>query len=250
MNGRRFTDEVFDEFVTGWIDDRAQGPSAEPVLARVLSITTGMRPRPAWRTRERWLPTRAGTGAGPILRPAAILVLIALLVIAAVAILAVGSGRRLPPPFGLAAPGDVAFIADGHVWTANGDGSGLHQVTFDPRTDGFPTFSRDGTRIAFKRLPVPNSKSDWQAWGDIVVANVDGGHPIVLDRDVHSPSPMSWSADGRFVMPSGSPRLRLLSPPPQLSRARHSQPAGSTPAPSRSRSTSSIRVPATPAGSP
>ena len=73
-------------------------------------------------------------------------------------------------------------------------------MTFDTRTDGFPTFSRDGTRIAFKRLPVPNSKPNWQDWGDIVVADVDGGHPIVLDRNVHSPSPMSWSADGRFLI--------------------------------------------------
>ena len=130
-----------------------------------------------------------------------VLLLIGLLLLAAaIAIFTIGSQRRLPPPFGLAAPGSVAFISDGHVWTANRDGSGLLQVTLDPRTDGFPTFSRDGTRIAFKRLPTPNSRANWTEWGDVMVADVDGSDPIVLDRDVHSPSPMSWSGDGRFLV--------------------------------------------------
>ena len=94
----------------------------------------------------------------------------------------------------------VAFIADGHVWTSNPDGSNRVQLTSDPRIDGFPTFSRDGTRIAFKRIPPENSKPDWQDWGDVMVADADGGHPIVLDAMVHSPSPMTWSADGRSLV--------------------------------------------------
>ena len=116
------------------------------------------------------------------------------------AIALVGSQRRLPPPFGLAAPGVVAFVADGDLWTANPDGSDRVRLTTDPRIDGFPVFSRDGTRIAFKRLPVENARPDWEDWGDVVVADVDGSHPIVLDPDVHSPSPMSWSGDGRFLV--------------------------------------------------
>ena len=136
----------------------------------------------------------------PIPRLVPILLLIGLLLAVAVAIVVVGSPRRLPPPFGLAAPGSVAFVADGHLWTANPDGSGRVQLTSDPRIDGFPTFSRDGTKIAFKRLPVPNSIPNWQDWGDVMVADADGGHPIVLDANVHSPSPITWSPDGRFIV--------------------------------------------------
>ena len=33
-----------------------------------------------------------------------------------------------------------------------------------------------------------------------MVADADGGHPIVLDANVHSPSPISWSPDGRFIV--------------------------------------------------
>ena len=200
MNGRRFTDEVFDEFVTGWIDDRAQGPSADEVLGRVLSVTTGTRPRPAWRTRERWLPIQADAGPSPFRRPAAVLVLVGLILIAAVAIFVVGSARRLPPPFGLAAPGDVVFVADGHIWTADPDGSNRTQLTFDEQTDLTPTYSRDGTKIAFKRLPAPNTVSNWQEWGDVIVADADGRNPVVIDSMIEGPSPITWSGDGRFIV--------------------------------------------------
>ncbi len=91
-------------------------------------------------------------------------------------------------------------MADGDLWTANPDGSRRVQLTFDPRIDGFPTFSRDGTKIAFKRLPVPNSIPNWQEWGDVMVADADGRHPIVIDAHVHSPSPITWSPDSRFIV--------------------------------------------------
>lgn len=34
----------------------------------------------------------------------------------------------------------------------------------------------------------------------MMVADADGGHPIVLDANVHSPSPITWSPDGRFIV--------------------------------------------------
>ena len=94
----------------------------------------------------------------------------------------------------------VAFVADGHLWTANPDGSDRRELTFDERIDGFPVFSRDGTRIAFKRQPAANSKLDWRDWGDVMVADADGRNAIVLDPMVRSPSPMTWSPDGRFIV--------------------------------------------------
>jgi Tol biopolymer transport system component len=200
MTRERFTDEALDRLMAAWIDERAHGPAADPVLNAVLARTSRTRPLPGWLSRERWLPTQLTARFQPIPRLAPVLLLIGLLVAVAIVIVVVGSQRRLPPPFGLAAPGYVAFVADGHLWTANPDGSNRLQLTSDPRIDGFPTFSRDGTKIAFKRLPVPNSIPNWQEWGDVMVADADGGHPIVLDAAVHSPSPITWSPDGRFIV--------------------------------------------------
>ena len=61
-------------------------------------------------------------------------------------------------------------------------------------------FSRDGTRIAFKRLPLTTRDRIGRSGATSMVADADGGHPIVLDPDVHSPSPMTWSGDGRFLV--------------------------------------------------
>ena len=200
MTRDRFTDETFDQLMSTWLDERAHGPAADPVLEAALSRTSRARPRPSWLLPERWLRTRriprleAGAGLAPIL------LILGLLLALAVAMVIVGSQRRLPPPFGLAEPGLVAFVADGDIWTADPDGSNRVRLTSDPRIDGFPAFSRDGTRIALKRLPMENSRPDWQDWGDIVVADADGGNPIVLDANVKSPSPISWSADGRWVV--------------------------------------------------
>ena len=204
MTRERFTDEVFDQLMSTWIDELAHGPAADPVLDAALSRTRLARQLPGWLLPERWLRGRRmrRLEMGPRLAP--ILLILGLLLALAVAIALVGSQRRLPPPFGLAAPGVVAFVADGDLWTANPDGSERVQLTFDQRIDGFPTFSRDGTRIAFKRLLADNERPGWQEWGDVVVADANGSHPIVLDPDVHSPSPMSWSGDGRFLVYSRS----------------------------------------------
>ena len=200
MTRERFTDEALDQLMTAWIDERAHGPAADQVLEAALARTSRTRPLPGWLSAERWLPARRTAGLRSISGVVPVVLVIGLLLALAVAIALIGSQRRLPSPFGLAAPGLVAFVADGDIWTANPDGSGRIQLTFDPRIDGFPTFSRDGTRIAFKRLPEPNTLPNWQEWGDIVVSDIDGSHAIVLDAEVHSPSPIVWSADGRSVV--------------------------------------------------
>jgi Tol biopolymer transport system component len=193
------SDEAFDRLMDDWFDERAHAGNADIVLDAALARTSRQRPLPVWRLPERWLPMRLTARLQPTPRLVPILLIIALAV-AALGLAIVASHRRLPPPFGLAAPGSVAFVADGHIWTSEPDGSGRIQLTFGPRIDGFPTFSRDGTRIAFKRLPAMNSIPNWQDWGDVMVADADGGHPIVIDAHVHSPSPISWSPDGRFIV--------------------------------------------------
>jgi Tol biopolymer transport system component len=198
------SDETFDRLINAWLDERAHAGDADAVLDAALARTSRTHPLAAWRLPERWIPGQLTMRLQPLPRLVPILFLVGLLLVVAVAIVVVGSQRRVPPPFGLAAPGDVAFVSDGHLWRANPDGSGRVQVTSDPRIDGFPTFSRDGTKIAFKRFLVANSIPNWQEWGDVMVADADGGHPIVIDANVHSPSPISWSPDRRFIVYSRS----------------------------------------------
>ena len=200
MTRERIPDMALDQLMTAWLDDRAHGPEADPVLEAALARTTRTRPLPTWLLPERWLPMRSNRPLQRIPSLVPILLLLGLLLAASVAFFVVGSQRRLPPPFGLAAPGVVAFVADGHIWTANPDGSEPRQLTFDQRTDSFTVFSRDGTKIAFKRLPAPDSKLYWEEWGDVIVADADGRNAIVVDAMVHSPSPISWSPDGRFIV--------------------------------------------------
>ena len=83
-------------------------------------------------------PGLLATRTDSVPRLVPVLLIIGLLLAAALAAAIIGSQRRLPPPFGLAAPGLVAFIADGDVWTANPDGSNRVRLSTDPRIDGFP----------------------------------------------------------------------------------------------------------------
>jgi TolB protein len=200
MTHDRFAGDAFDELVSGWLDDRAHGPSADDVLDRVIADTSGTQPLPPWRLSERWLPTGISRDLPGAPRLAAALVLLGLLLLAALALVIGAGSRRLPPPFGLAKPGIVAFVSDGHVWASEPDGSDRRQLTFGARIDATPTFSRDGTRIAFKRYPPAGAVANWEEWGDVVVADTDGRNEVVLDRMVHAPSPPIWSPDGRFIV--------------------------------------------------
>ena len=197
MTREHLTDDALEQLMSAWLDERAAGPAADSVLEATLARTRRSRPLPGWLGTHRWMSLASHLEA--VRRPVPVLVILGLLLAIALVATLVGS-KRLPPPFGLAAPGVVAFIADGDVWIANPDGSNRVRLTSDQRIDGFPAFSRDGTRIAFKRLPAENSRPDWEDWGDIVVADANGGNAIVLDPDVHSPSPISWSADGEWVV--------------------------------------------------
>ena len=55
MTRERFTDESFDQLMSTWLDERAHGPAADPVLDAALSRTRRARPLPGWLLPERWL---------------------------------------------------------------------------------------------------------------------------------------------------------------------------------------------------
>ena len=64
----------------------------------------------------------------------------------------VGSQRRVPAPFGPAANGVVVYAtASGDIATVDPATGLTTTIVAGPEPDRAPTFSRDGTRIAFIR---------------------------------------------------------------------------------------------------
>jgi hypothetical protein len=73
------------------------------------------------------------------------------------ALIAAGSRNpRVPPPFGLAANGQIAYWANGDILVADPDGTDAHAVISGPSDDDAPVYTRDGTQLAFLRMVSPN----------------------------------------------------------------------------------------------
>lgn len=85
------------------------------------------------------------------------------------------------------------------VWLMNADGTNLRQLTKDAGFDSSPTWSPDGSTIAFTRWNVANP-----ALGeDIMIVPLATGTPrrIALAGDQRSPA---WSPDGRLIAYAGT----------------------------------------------
>jgi Tol biopolymer transport system component len=205
MTRERFSDEALDQLITEWLDQRALGAGSDAVRDAVLARTTRVRPLPGWLLPERWLPMQRVIPLRAVPRLAPLLLLIALLLAAALAIVSTGSRPRLPDPFGLASNGQVAYLSNGQIHAANPDGSDPIQLTFGDRSAATPTWSRDGTRFAYELIS-PGHPDDPTGFGDIVVANADGTHPITIDVETKDPSPVGWSPDGRWLVYSKTVR--------------------------------------------
>ncbi len=85
-----------------------------------------------------------------------------------------------------------------HLFTVPADGSAPPaQLTFGDFEDGSPTWSPDGTRIAFASA----RDDDWdlKLVGDLYVVDPDGGEPERLTGGDSSYDAPSWSPDGSLI---------------------------------------------------
>jgi len=139
----------------GILDDLALGPTPE-YLDGVFAQTARMRQRPAWTFPERWIPM-AETASRPAFAPrlpwraiGVALVIIAL--VAGVTAAYVGSHQtRLPAPFGPAANGLIAYTAIGDIYVGDPVTGASRLLVGGTHDDIAPSFSPDGTHVAFFR---------------------------------------------------------------------------------------------------
>ena len=97
----------------------------------------------------------------------------------------------LPAPYGSAANGVIVYDANGDIYLADASGASATPLIATADDDFFPTFSPDGTRIAFGR------NADDQT-GNLMVARADGAGTVQVAT---SGDNYAWSPDGtRFAM--------------------------------------------------
>lgn len=191
-----------DRALAAWIAEHER--SRPGYLDEVLAATARTRQRPAWSFPGRWLPvelTMARTRTPGI--PSSVVLALLVLALLAAALVAVGTRRPLPEPFGPAGNGLVAYASPaGDIVTVDPATGESRVVGGGPGFESMPVFSRDGTRLAFVR------KTD--AGVTLVAAGADGRGEVVL-----TPEPLrrithhAWSPDGSHVAFVAGQKLHL-----------------------------------------
>ena len=99
----------------------------------------------------------------------------------------------MPPPFGLAANGQIAYWADGDILVADPDGTHAHAVISGPSDDFAPGYTRDGTQLTFLRTVSPHEAT-------LMIAAPDGsGVRSVLKEPLTDVTWFDWSPDSRSL---------------------------------------------------
>ena len=134
-------------------------------------------------------------------RPVVVFAVLALLALALLVVVIVGSQHPRPPVD--AGASLIAFDSGGDVYTVRPDGSDVTRLTHGSAWDYDPAWSPDGSRIAF--WSQPNAAADAAGWDKtlptaLVVADRDGSHTLVLvDGLVYLRDAPKWAPDGRHI---------------------------------------------------
>ena len=202
MNG---TD--FDRTLMAWLNEAAPRRAPEGLAEAVASDVRGRRSKGGVLALLTERPMRSSGRVvlgSPGVRAVYVAGLLILVLSLAVGAIAVGArllpSRPLPSPFGPAANGLVAFDTHAAIFVANADGSGVRPIVSLPGASS-PTFSPDGTRLAFYSEPPEEAPTT------VYVANADGSNPIVVASNlwISTDKRPSWSPDSRqFVVSAES----------------------------------------------
>ncbi|HSL76409.1 MAG TPA: hypothetical protein VK867_05650, partial [Candidatus Limnocylindrales bacterium] len=192
----------FERTMSAWLSDDAAFRVPDH-LGEVLAMTRETPQRPAWSSLERWLPmdTTFRPRLFNVPAGARLLALAALLLlIAAIAIFAVGSQQRLPAPFGIARNGIVITSQDGDLFRVDPSTSDRKPMGLGEGYDFSPIFSRDGTRFMVLRSDAPAPTAPGSiATLTLYVANADGSGLRAVTSPTESLDWMDWAPDGTRI---------------------------------------------------
>ena len=196
------TNERFERTMSAWLRDDATFRVPDH-LDEVLAATRETPQRPAWSSLERWLPMDTTFRPRVFTMPSGarlIAVAALLLLIAAIAIFAVGSQQRLPAPFGIARNGIFLTSQDGDLLRVDPSTSEGTLLGLGEGFDFSPIFSRDGTKFMFLRSDgkAPTAPGSI-ATLTLYVANADGSGLRAVTPPTESLDWMDWSPDGTQI---------------------------------------------------
>jgi hypothetical protein len=189
----------FERGLPAILEDLYLGPSPD-YRDEVMAVATAVRQRPAWTFPGRWIPMADIAGRSAIVprvpwRSIGVALLIAALLIAA-AVAYIGSRPvRVPPPFGVARNGLIAYASNGEVYTADPESGAAQAVVSGPELDRSPRFSRDGLHIAFLR----QNGGDTSQFQLAVVGRDGGKVTVVTTAPIGMPDLVEWSPDNTSI---------------------------------------------------
>jgi Tol biopolymer transport system component len=181
--------------LSSWLEDEAAMHAPDDLLPAVLDQAARTRRRPAWATPERWISMETRAQLGTVSRAAVIVIgVVSLIAVFGATTYTAGAGGSLDPT-GPAGNGLIAFTEADDIWVVQPDGSGRHQLTEGPAIDQSPTWSRDGTRLAYWTQDEAGGPTR------LVVMDADGTDPVTVltDEAGRTSLPVDWSPDGTSV---------------------------------------------------
>jgi tricorn protease len=90
----------------------------------------------------------------------------------------------------------IAFSYAGDIWLVDRSGGTAQRLTTSPAREVYPTFSPDGSQVAFARL---NPSAGPLAW-DVYVVSVSGGDARRVTYHPDFDVPIKWTSDGQRIL--------------------------------------------------